>query len=230
MRKQQEVWKKEHSTSATLPSLGSEEASKNVVYFIEHLKKQGIKPGKCIDIGCGKGRNSIYLAKQGFEVYALDYVEEAIEKVKEKATKASLLEKIHLKVGPIDEAWNFENDFFDFAIDNFSSIDIETKEGREKYRDEMFRTLKPGGCALVCVVSASDEIEREFIASNPGPEKNSVIWPDNGKFQKNYDEQELREFYSKFDILELEEVKSPAVKLGKQITATNYRMILQKSI
>ena len=106
----------------------------------------------------------------------------------------------------MDEPWQFQDNFFDLAIDCFTSIDIETQSGRESYRNEMFRTLKPGGYALVVVTSIEDEIEQELIKHSPGPEKNSTIWP-NGKFQKNYDQEELISFYQQFEIIELQTIR-----------------------
>ena len=40
-----------------------------------------------LDSGCGEGRNSIYLAKQGFRVYGLDISAIAIDKAREWAEK-----------------------------------------------------------------------------------------------------------------------------------------------
>ena len=225
MRKQKEIWEREHETSAMLPSHDSEKESGNVVLFAKYLKEKGlIPPLNCIDIGCGKGRNSIYLAKLGFHVYAMDYIEKALEIVRERARKNNLL-NVKTILGNIDEDWPFESNFFDVAIDNYSSIDIETKAGREKYKSELMRTLKPKGYALVCVVSANDELERKQME---GPEKNSVFWSENNKFQKNYDEEELKEFYKEFKILELREVSKKSEKLGKAYIATNYWVVLQK--
>jgi hypothetical protein len=73
-----------------------------------------------------------------------------------------------LELAAVDTDWDIEDDFFDIALDSFSSIDIETREGREKCRDEMYRTLKPGSYALVTVCSADDEWGKELIASHPG--------------------------------------------------------------
>ena len=78
------------------------------------------------------------------------------------------------------------------------------------------------------VVSADDEIEREFIQISPGKESNSSIWPGTGKFQKNYDESELKAFYKKFEILQLKKIQKQAFKLGKNYKATNISVILRK--
>lgn len=228
MRKQQQIWKQEHSTSSVLPSLAQQEPSSVAVFFADFLKDKVKPPAKVVDIGCGKGRNSVYLAKQGFEVYGLDYIQEAICVTQKLADKNEVAHKIHLYKATIDEPWSFSDNFFDIALDCFSSIDIESKEGREKYKQEMFRTLKPGGYVLVAVVSIEDEWESELIKTSPGSEKNSTLWPQNNKFQKDYDEGELKEFYQEFKIVEMKKVEKKAHKLGKDYTATNYWIILQK--
>lgn len=168
------------------------------------------------------------MARQGFDVYAIDYIPAAVTFIDGVARSKKLAEHIHTYCQSIDEKWLFANDFFDIAIDSFASIDVETAEGRKTYRDELLRTLRPGGYAMVSVVSADDEMEREMIAEHPGKEKNSTIWPQNGKFQKNYDEEELREFYSKFQIVELKKISKKAHKLGRDYIATNFWLVLKK--
>jgi SAM-dependent methyltransferase len=227
MRQQQKIWQNEHASSSSLPSLTESEPSSAVEYFTEFLGHQGIKDGKVVDIGCGKGRNSLYLARQGFEVYAMDYVQEAIDFAIQLSKEKNLNERIHFDNALIDSRWQFENEFFDAAVDCFSSIDIETVEGRKICRDEIYRTLKLGGYAFVSVVSAEDELEQEMMRKSPGSEKNSAVWP-NGKFQKNYDEHELKIFYSNFNIVEFKKVQKPAFKLDRKYTATNVYLILQK--
>src|ERR1700760_4829886 len=39
--------------------------------------------GKALDVGCGTGDNSIYLAKHGWQVTGLDYVPEAVDRARE---------------------------------------------------------------------------------------------------------------------------------------------------
>ena len=201
-----------------------------VVAFVDFLKRNSLPfRGKVIDIGCGKGRNSVYLASLGFEVYAVDYIKPALQAAQELANRRGAVGEIHFVQAELDSPWQFADEYFDIAIDCFSSIDIETRAGRETYRNEMLRTLKPNGCAMINVCSSDDEWEREAIANNPGKEPNSAYWP-TGKFQKNYDEAELREFYKMFEIAELKKVSKPATKLGRSGTATNFWTILRKPV
>ncbi|MFZ1301245.1 MAG: class I SAM-dependent methyltransferase [Candidatus Microsaccharimonas sp.] len=229
MRKQQQIWHDEHANIGTLPPMANTEPSKGVVNFTDYLAEQSVNLfGRAVDIGSGKGRNSIHLAKLGFEVWGLEYIESAIEIYRKLAEANGVEGRIHFELAEIDKHWEFKDDFFDVAVDSFSSIDIETKEGREIYRDEMHRTLKQGGYALVGVCSADDDWEKELIKNHPGPEKNSTLWPQNGKFQKDYDEEELREFYNIFEIVELKKTSGPVVKLGRKGIATNLWLILRK--
>lgn len=229
MRKQQQIWHDEHTNQGTLPTMANTKPANGILSFVDWLKaKAAPMSGKAVDIGAGKGRNSVYLAELGFEAWAMEYIEPAIEAAKQLANKNNVSDKIKFYLREVDTGWEISDNFFDLAIDSFSSIDIETKEGREKCRDEMYRTLKPGGYALVTVCSADDEWERELIANHPGPEPNSTIWPQNGKFQKDYDEAELREFYKAFEIVELKKINKPAFKLGRGGVATNFWLILRK--
>lgn len=229
MKKQQQIWEKEHKKPEFLPTLEYIEPSSGVRKFVSFLNKIKIKPPKkVVDIGCGKGRNAIYLAQLGYEVYGLDYIQEAIDCTKKSAKKDKLLTKVHLYTQDLGKKWPFKDNFFDLAVDCFASIDIETLRDRKKYKSELFRTLKSGGYALVMVVSTKDEIEKKYLKTNPGPERNSTLWPGSGKLQKDYDENELKEFYKEFRVVALEENSKKAFKLRRNFTATNYWLVLQK--
>ncbi|HEY4964340.1 MAG TPA: class I SAM-dependent methyltransferase [Candidatus Saccharimonadales bacterium] len=228
MRRQQQVWLDEHTNPDSLPAMNRERAGSGVIAFVEHLKSLDVPiSGKALDIGCGKGRNSIYLATVGYHVFAIDYIGPALDIAKEFAIREKVPNKIDFIQAEMDASWQFEDNFFDVSVDCFSSIDIETKTGRETYRDEFYRTLKPGGYAMVNVCSSDDEWENEAIENNPGSEPNSAYWP-SGKFQKNYDEAELRQFYKQFKILDIKKISKPGEKLGRKGMATNYWVLLQK--
>jgi len=44
-----------------------------------------IAPGRAITLGCGVGRETIYLAKKGFDVIGVDFSQTAIKRARRKA-------------------------------------------------------------------------------------------------------------------------------------------------
>lgn len=232
IKTQKQIWEEEHAKMTTLPSMASQKPNFGVMELVDYLGPQlGNTIVTIVDVGCGKGRNAVYLASKGCNVSAIDYIETAIEEAKNLASTNSVIERINFYLGNIDQIWPFDSNSFDMAIDSFASIDIETLEGRIICRNEMHRTLKPNGLALVLVVSANDEWEQELIKSHPGSESNSTYWPQNGKFQKNYDEQELKDFYTanrQFSIVEFRNLSKPAFKLGRNYTSSNLWLLLRK--
>ena len=42
-----------------------------------------LRPGRALDLACGAGRNAVWLARQGWEVVAIDGAEEAVRIVRE---------------------------------------------------------------------------------------------------------------------------------------------------
>jgi SAM-dependent methyltransferase len=49
-----------------------------------------LPPGKALDLGCGTGTNSIYLAQSGWDVTGLDFVPRAIRAAQQKASSAAV--------------------------------------------------------------------------------------------------------------------------------------------
>src|ERR1043165_388708 len=72
--------------------------SKPCPFFVRHpdeslaqyVEDGLIEPGRAIDLGCGNGRSSIFLAQHGFSVEAVDYSRAAIEWARELAEEAGV--------------------------------------------------------------------------------------------------------------------------------------------
>jgi SAM-dependent methyltransferase len=64
----------------------SDDPDENLVEFV---RSQRLAPGRVLDIGCGTGTHSLWLAEQGFDVLGVDLSELAIQRAKEKAAGRS---------------------------------------------------------------------------------------------------------------------------------------------
>src|SRR6185312_2198551 len=54
------------------------------------LSQSTIRPCRALELGCGTGTNSVWLAQQGFEVTGIDLAPLAVEKAEQRARAAGV--------------------------------------------------------------------------------------------------------------------------------------------
>jgi ubiquinone/menaquinone biosynthesis C-methylase UbiE len=154
--------------------MASTEPSVAVRALMEFATVHGIMLGPtALDIGCGKGRNALFLALHGFQVAAFDIVEEAISTLKKRAEEAGV--KIAAHVGAMDELWPYSDNFFDLIVDDTASMSIGYESGIFVCREEMRRVLKPGGYVVIYSLANDDPFLLRFPL---GEERNTIVTPD----------------------------------------------------
>ncbi|MCA9952633.1 MAG: methyltransferase domain-containing protein [Anaerolineales bacterium] len=104
-------------------------------------------PGRGLDLGCGYGRTSIYLAQNGWHVDGVDFIPQAIAEAKKRSAAAGVEEQTNFYVSPVTQL-NFLSGPYDLAVDigcmhNFADAELDA------YRDELTRLLVPGGIYLL---------------------------------------------------------------------------------
>ena len=139
--------------------LNTELASVDIYLLDQILKNRFKEGGRILDVGCGAGRNLKWFARNGFEVYALDSHDKAIEKV----MATGLIPEDHVFQQSATEL-PFEDKFFDGVICNALLHMLDTRDDMEKVIMESWRVLKPGGtwfARLATDLSMEELIERQ---------------------------------------------------------------------
>lgn len=105
-------------------------------FLVEMVK--GRRPGRALDVAMGQGRNSIWLAQQGWEVTGFDIAEQAIASANQQAAKLGV--KVHTEVSTID-SFDYGESLWDLILLSYA--------GAGPSADRVERALKPGGILIV---------------------------------------------------------------------------------
>jgi SAM-dependent methyltransferase len=99
---------------------------------------RGRKPGKALDVGMGQGRNTLFLAKHGWDAYGVDIADEAVNLAQDNARKANLRITTFVQ----DDAE------FDFGSSRWDLVAFIYSGGRH-HVDKVYQSLKPGGLVVI---------------------------------------------------------------------------------
>ena len=103
--------------------------------------------GKALELGCGTGDCSIYLAEHGWQVTAVDYVKQALEKARAKANAAGAVIKFaRADVTRLSSAGLGDN--FGLIVDNGCLHNMSDPD-RDAYVREVSSMAAPGARLLI---------------------------------------------------------------------------------
>lgn len=159
---------------------------------------------KVLDLGCGRGRHSIFFAENGFYVTGYDLSESGLSTLRKIEKDRNL--GIEIVLGDIREL-PFDNGVFD-AILAFHSIYHTNTEGMLEIIKEVKRVLKDGGEIYVTLLSKVDlsfnDVKYKKIDKNTKMklEQDNTIVP---HFYIN--QEELYELLEGFEVIRLRQVE-----------------------
>jgi tellurite methyltransferase len=139
---------------------------------------QFVKPGKTLDLGCGNGRNSLYLAANGFDVTAWDKNAASINNI-ETIRQAEGLNTLQTAVVDLN-ALSFEGEY-DFILSTVVMMFLEPQTIPGLIAN-MQRCTKAGGYNLI--VAAMDTAD----------------FPCTVGFPFAFKENELRDYYAGWEL------------------------------
>ncbi len=169
--------------------------------LVELLDSGRVVPCKTLDLCCGAGTNPVYLAKQGFDVTALDISDKAVKYTKEKVRKAGV--EMNLLVGDFVNL-PFRREEFDFTFD-FGCFHHVEANNRTAFIKGVCRVLKPQGTySLVCFSY-----------------KNGPAW-------NHFTKEQIFELFE--DYFEIERIKHISSLEADQITRYFYEVLMKRLV
>jgi SAM-dependent methyltransferase len=122
------------------------------------LARNRIQPCRALEIGCGTGTNSVWLAQQGFEVTGLDLAPLAVEQAEKRAQAAGV--KVHFFVADVLQLPDLDGPFaFFFDRGCYHAV---RRDAPHQYTPAVARQLAAGGRGLILAGNAREPHE-------PGP-------------------------------------------------------------
>jgi 2-polyprenyl-3-methyl-5-hydroxy-6-metoxy-1,4-benzoquinol methylase len=130
--------------------------------LVDLVKRGVIKPGRALDVGCGEGFYSKYLAEKGFDVTGIDFAELAIEKARNNAPGVDfrVMDAAQDDLTPLGQ--------YDFCLE-WSIMHCLPPEQREQYVAKIAERMNPEG--LLLSTSFNDMAEKHGV---PGQKERSV--------------------------------------------------------
>jgi len=113
--------------------------------FLVRNTKAYLKDGtQILAVADGEGRNGVWMAKQGFEVWSVDAAPAASDKARRLATDQGV--QMHIETADLSQ-WDWDKQQFDAVVGIF--FQFANPKLRAELFDGMKRAVKPGGVLMI---------------------------------------------------------------------------------
>ena len=175
-----------------------------------------------LDLGCGNGRNLIWLAENfGMHGVGYDISSEAVKQARQLTESRDL--KLSYEASSIARPIPLEDSSQNLALDMMTSHFLN-KTQRADLLKEIHRVLKPGGFLFYkTFLLDEDSNARRLIEENPTNEKNTYIHPNIGVAEHVSTEDEIEDQYGQyFEIHKIHKSHRHKGKHGKRRSISVY--------
>lgn len=170
----------------------SEDLEKFTRWVIREKREDVLTPpASVLDVGCGNGRNLIFLARQfGLSGTGYDISTAAVAQAKAASEGLDLSYQARSIAGSLELPDNSQTLVLDMMTSHFLN-----EAERRFLRDEIFRVLRPGGFVFMKTFLADGDLHtRRLLKDAPAKEENTYIHPVIGVPEYVYTEDALTEF------------------------------------
>ena len=136
-------------------------ASDPARYAAELFTKENKK--RILELGAGQGRDTLFFAKNGFEIHALDYSESGLKDILRKAQAAGLAKLVSAIRHDVRNRFPFDDGTFDACYSHMLYCMALTTAELDSLSEEIWRVLKLGGLNIYSVRHTDDPDYRTGI-------------------------------------------------------------------
>lgn len=222
-----QLWRNEYRKEG-IPSSFRDEPSGSVAEFTDFLAGRHVCAGTALDLGCGTGRNSLFLARRGFDVHSIELVPELIDALRVQAGSLGLAAQLQVHCQSVADPWLVRSCSIDVAIDTFCYKHQVTSEGKAAYRRELARVMKPGGFYLLTLAGVDDGYYGPLLSTSPRPDDRLIIDPENGIASILYSKEDVNaEFGGDFAMVSYSHKAKSGLMHGKKYLRSTHVMVFQ---
>jgi len=207
MKDTQKIWEEEYNEKKLMTGLKPAKAfTQWVKQIIKEQSLRGmdypLRDLKVLDLGSGEGKNALYLAEMGAQVYGIEIARNAIETTLQRVAATQItadsVGNVQVEQGSIGKKFKFEDDFFDLIIDVTASNSLSKPE-RATYLLESFRVLQPNGQMFVRALCKDGDVNaKQLLQQYPGVEQDTYRIPDWNQLERVFTESDIRDLYSAY--------------------------------
>jgi cyclopropane fatty-acyl-phospholipid synthase-like methyltransferase len=160
--------------------------------FVQLVEKGLLHESPVLDVGCGTGENSLFLAAKGFDVTGIDSAPRAIEKAKRKAKERNLKAKFL-----VHDAFDLKTlgRTFPTVIDN-GLFHVFGDRERVRFRNQLHTMMRPGGTYFMMCFSEKEptdwggprRVTKEEIRETFAPPKFRIRSIEDARFETHHHE------------------------------------------
>ena len=103
--------------------------------------------GRALDLGCGLGRATIFMARLGWQADGVDFIAQAVAEATRRAQLAGVAAQAHFYHGAVDDL-DFLSGLYDFALDVGCAHNFDSDQLR-RYHAGLLRLLRPSASYLL---------------------------------------------------------------------------------
>jgi len=195
------LWETEYSKGG-IPSSVRQKPSGAVERLVKSLGLEKMSNLKGVDIGCGTGRNAIYLSELGCNMLAIDFISSAVESLQMRKQRLGIT-NLATQIVHLTKNWSLPSSDYNLFIDTYCFFHIIKLADRLHYKSELIKHAASNSIFLLTLASTEDGYYKQHIIREDN-DLQVALDPGNNIECVLYTKEQIIKFFSpEFKIIDL---------------------------